>query len=585
MARRRRPSARAAPAVSPVAPPITPNRPTAVVAALTVLAALAAGLYLPALAAPLVYDDRRSVVENPTLAEPVNLVAALLWDRFRPLANLSFVLDRAVWGAGPRGFHATNLLLHVLTAWLVFAFASRARSDDDAAGGEAAPTAFGFAVAAVFAAHPLATQAVVYVSARAELLAAALALATVLAGRAAIVSGRRSLAAVALGLGLLAVAAKETGAIAAPLLALWDHLLLRRHGDPGRRWRRVHAPLLALLAVAGSLRLLAHRLVEGVDPPRPLVIHWLSEAEVTWRYLRLLVWPSGQSLVQPVQRASGPGDLGAWLAVAGLAAVVALVAVGRRRLPRVALGAGWLALALAPSAVVPLNELMAEHRAYLASGGFALAAVTLLAAAVGRLEPRLRRRLSAVGTVALIALLGSATAVRLRVWRDPVTLWRDAAVKAPRTWAPHVFLAQELRARGDLEGAIAAYRRAAAIEPEHGATRLNLGTALAMAGRLEEALPELETAVALAPGSAVAWLNLGRVAGLTGRRPRAHEAFKRAAVASAGDVATRFQLVAVSREQGEEGLASDLCAELARDAAGDPRLAACTRKSSQGASN
>src|SRR5207247_10562788 len=83
------------------------------------VAALLAGLvYLNALHNPFVYDDYHTVVENRSIDRLADVRAIVLHDVTRPVVNLSYAIDRALWGATPVGFHVTNLLLHMLNVIL-----------------------------------------------------------------------------------------------------------------------------------------------------------------------------------------------------------------------------------------------------------------------------------------------------------------------------------------------------------------------------------------------------------------------------------------------------------------------------------
>src|SRR5262245_17954474 len=78
-------------------------------------AMLAAGLlYLNALHNPFVYDDYQVVVQNRSLLGPFDLAGLVAHNVSRPLVNASYALDLRLWGPTPFGFHAVNVLLHVL---------------------------------------------------------------------------------------------------------------------------------------------------------------------------------------------------------------------------------------------------------------------------------------------------------------------------------------------------------------------------------------------------------------------------------------------------------------------------------------
>src|SRR5215469_10537298 len=93
------------------------------------LAVISISLYLGGLRNPFVYDDSNTVVQNPSIRHLGNLRAVLLYDRFRPLVNLSFAFDYAAWGLSPLGFHLTSILLHAVNVALVFVLFTRVVED------------------------------------------------------------------------------------------------------------------------------------------------------------------------------------------------------------------------------------------------------------------------------------------------------------------------------------------------------------------------------------------------------------------------------------------------------------------------
>ena len=75
---------------------------------------LAASLYLNALNNPFVYDDFRVVVENTSITDLRDLKAIVILEPTRPLVNLSYAVDHAIWGLAPFGM-----------IWLIIGASSR----------------------------------------------------------------------------------------------------------------------------------------------------------------------------------------------------------------------------------------------------------------------------------------------------------------------------------------------------------------------------------------------------------------------------------------------------------------------------
>src|SRR4051812_7460825 len=97
---------------------------------------------------------------------------------FRPLFIWSYVFDSQIWGARPLGYHLTNVILHGLNTFLVFKFAESFLRPAMHEWRERSMVAA--SAAAFFLLHPSHSEAVVWISGRADLLATFLVLAALL---------------------------------------------------------------------------------------------------------------------------------------------------------------------------------------------------------------------------------------------------------------------------------------------------------------------------------------------------------------------------------------------------------------------
>ena len=471
-------------------------------------ALLAGGVYLNALGNPFVYDDYRTIVANRSLDDLTNLRAIALHDITRPLVNFSYALDRAIWGAGPLGHHVTSLLLHVAVVILLYRLASRLSFDwrrQDGRGVQAVGGSLPFAAAALFAVHPMMSEAVGYISGRSEVLCAALFLPALLCGRRWLRGGGARWAAATVALWVAALAAKETAAIFPFVLLAFD--LLTGEGDAhARRQRmlRVHAPLVAVAVVAGVARL---AVLAWIEYPGQTILRWdygLLALDVIRRYAGLLLVPTGQTAFHQVAAIDGPGDPRAVLAVASLGLMLFLVWKVRRPEPVASFGLLWFLLALLPSSLLILldrGEPMAEHRVYLGGAGFCLAIGALVDRAAGWMARSSAglRQLGAAALGLVIVAFAAQTIQRNRVWSDPLTLWGESVELAPEHYRPRLLLGEALHDAGRVDEAIVQFRTAVELRPSDPAGRVKLGQSLAELGRLEEARRHFLDAIALDP--------------------------------------------------------------------------------------
>jgi hypothetical protein len=308
-------------------------------------------------------------------------------------------------------------------------------------------------------------SSVVYVSARSEILCVIAMLLTLTFARRAIVASSRVSGTLAVVCGVLAIGSSSSAA-GIPLIVLaYDAWVLRDSGWKRRMWR-VYVPA-ALLIVVATAWMAAGGL--GVDriPPHGLFSHLLGETIVAWRYVGLLLLPTGQSLVHEVDWPAATSAVGLGALVL-LAASVTGAVVSRRSRPLIAFGVLWFALALAPTTLIPVRDAMTEKRVYVAAAGLLLAAGSAFA------EPLATRRSArALATVAIVALL-LVTYRRNPHWANPMEVWEEAVRRAPNAWQAHLGYGDLLREIRRCDQAVAEYEHVLRLYPGQSAALAGL---------------------------------------------------------------------------------------------------------------
>jgi len=357
-------------------------------------------------------------------------------------------------------------------------------------------------------------------------------LATVRDGR---VTWRTAVA--ALGAVLAAAAAMKTKEISVTLpVVVVGYELLFFPGGSRRRLLLLLVPLAATAAIPLLDPTLGQRLASEAYLPR--LSYALTQARVVVTYLRLLVWPADQNLDYdfPMSHAvSEPAVLASLGLLLGLAALGAgLVAAGRKtgRVEGLLAGGGiaWFFVTLSvESSVIPIRDVIFEHRVYLPGVGAALAFATAGLLGVERLRlPGDPARRGAVALALVAALLGGATWRRNLVWQDDLTLWSDVVAKSPGKARPHQFLGEAYAQRGELDAAVREYLLALRLEPRYLEAAYNLGNAYYAQRRLPQALAAFTLAVQVAPGHAMAHNNRGAVLQVLGDLAGAAAAYQEA---------------------------------------------------------
>jgi Tfp pilus assembly protein PilF len=476
---------------------------------------------------PFVFDDFPNLAENPLVRDlgyftgardPAESGASDFQRaglRSRPFAVLTFALNYRAHGLAVAGYHAVNLAIHLLAALLVLHLVRRTLALPALAGSRLAairePVAL--AVAALFLVHPIQTQAVTYLVQRMTSLAGMLALASLAAWIEARLRSSRFEKGVFFALSLAAFAAalaSKQNVVTFPLLiAAYDLAFLGAR--PARACARVlpwlvlsAASVLALVGAPGSVAetLDAAAQVSRVDTAMSRLDYLLTQSRVVTTYVRLMVVPAGQNLEWdvPVETRATPAVAlsGAFLAalLAGSAWLLLRRSSADPGWRVVGFGGVWFFVALAvESSLIPIVDVMFEHRLYLPSVGFLLATV----AGAALLLPVRARSTASAAAVAAVLALGAATVARNRVWTDPVHFWSDVVEKSPRKPRALVHLGAELGLLGELERAAECYRRALAVEPENAEALTNLAILAWHDGRPEEAEPLFRRAIAAKP--------------------------------------------------------------------------------------
>ena len=376
------------------------------------------------------WDDTVYVLKNPWIRDLSWENARAIFTRpyfqnFLPMHLLSYMLDHALWGLNPRGYHLTSVLLHGLNSVLCL-FVVRRLSGS---------RIVGFLAALLFAVHPAHVEAVAWVSSRKEVLSTTFLLLSLLAYLAAR-SGRgwKPLPyAASVAWFLLAMLSKVSVVVLPAFLLLVDWTPDPR--SPRQRPTLLKAILAkipygivgaALIAVNSRAQVTAQA-AYAHEPLRYLTV----KGHAVWNYLALLCGFGGNPDYDLPAIAGGVRmsfELGGLIVMP-----VACVLLLRWKRRSEFLGVCWIFLTLLPALLFPLVTYMADRYLYAPSIGFCMAAAAVLAGAggLGRLSPG-KSRVWAAGLAAAILVVAFAarTLSTSRVWRDSESLWTYALTKS-----------------------------------------------------------------------------------------------------------------------------------------------------------
>lgn len=507
-------------------------------------------LYAHTLPFPFVFDDHIYLVNNPFIRDGSCFYYQGDFTRFaslsrelgldpdlstnfilRPIAYLTFHLNYVLDGLRPHGYRAVNILIHLANAMLIFLLLTRILRTSTKRGTLAlfSVNFIALSTALLFLAHPLQPESVTYIVQRFTSLGTLFYLGSLLLFLKAnaveytpSALGWRSVSVICLILGMFV---KEFLFTAPFLMLLLDSVVM---GTPFKVASRRTLPYFFCLPIIpvlilftsqaqqeGSASLTAALNITNGSGYAPY--HYaLTQLSVVLIYLRLVMLPTGLNLDWDY-----PLTTSLWQGPALLSALVIASLLGgvwywyRRHRPEVRpalllVSVLWFFVTLGiDSSMVPLPDLLAEHRSYLPSIGALCALVCGADLLRTRWQdrPTLRYLVPAAMVLWLLAL-ASATNARHLAWRSEVAMWEDVTAKSPKKFRPW----------------------------------LNLGTAYFERNRPKEAVVCIRKAITLLPTATIAYRNLARAENMTGHPREALEAARMGIWVSPGDHELHFEM-------------------------------------------
>ncbi|MFI5174837.1 MAG: tetratricopeptide repeat protein [Terriglobia bacterium] len=487
-----------------------------------------------------VMDDLSRIVRNPLIRDPhrlfeiflspYNFLYGMPSGLYRPLTTLSFALNDWITGLSPDGFHAVNRLLHVLACLGILWVVRRLISDPTVAG----------VTALLFAAHPIQTEAITYMSGRSDSLVMVLfVFAWLFFIRARTSVGRGSY-----GLSLifyfLALLSKES-AITWLGVALLTEFVFFSDRDFKTFWTHVkehftkwYAGYLVVTAAYLALRFYALKEISRVavtflDNPLAHVtspVRIFTALKILIQSLGLLLWPIHLSADYSYNEIplSSPAWNPATLAILVLTGILLFLLVwSYRRASHIFFGLGFFLTTyfLVSNLLIPIGTIRADRLLYLPSLGIFLAGGIGFVRIMERVRGAWFKKASYLALALILILLATRTIFRNRIWFSEFTLYFQTVRDAPRSAKAHNNLGAQYFSRGELKPALEQYQIAETIKPDYPDLLNNMGSLFSREGRSEEAITYLNRAVSLSPENPVIRNNYGLALKAHGDLPEA----------------------------------------------------------------
>jgi len=380
--------------------------------------------------APFVFDDLATIQRNTQVR-----FGEFGWNLISPRAVLykTFTFNYLLTGQEVWSYHLINFILHFLNGLLIFVIATRVfRSlSRPLPEGEGISRIYAALAAAFFLVHPVQTESVTYISSRSELLSTFFYLIGFLTfvlwpkDRVGFYCSLTVGIAYFFGLG-----SKEPVVTLPAAIFLYDYLFLS-HAEFRLVFSRWRFYLIYLAGASAAVVYLLIRL-KGTVGGMSSWQYFLTETRVLVRYIQLMFFPVGLNLDHDFRLSSSIFEPSV-LASTGL--LVALLLFGwwlRRKRPVFAFSIFWFFITMSPtSSVVPIIDVIFEHRLYLPMVGVAFSFPFLVEFVYTRLRWTVPRFSAVLACSAVIlAALVAGTLMRNYVWSDEVRLFTDVVAKS-----------------------------------------------------------------------------------------------------------------------------------------------------------
>jgi Flp pilus assembly protein TadD len=495
----------------------------------TLVVAVGAWIYWPALHGGWIWDDGAEIARNPVIRGSGGL--ARIWvspatpDYFPLKTTLQWFLWR-LWGDDTTAYHLVTLGLHLLNALLFWRLLKKLGLRLAWLGG------------LLFVVHPIVVESVAWIAELKNTLSLAFLLAAMIAyieyddATVAAEASDSSDARIAYlrSLAFFVLAALSKSSVVMFPFTVLLHAWWKR-GRISRRDLTASAPFFAASLILGlvTVSFQQHRALASWSIPlggfdSRIACAGLALAFYFWKS----VIPVGLLPMYP-QWSVDPPSIVQFLPWLVLFAALGFFWTQRSTWGRhVIFGTGFFVLNLLPvlgfvSMAYMHISWVADHLAYLPILGL----IGLGVGGAGRLADGMAGGRSCLrvwgigGVVLMVGALAWESRSQAKLYGDEEALWSRTLRENPGAWMAHINLGQFLAQSGRAEDALGQFSQALRVRPDLPEAYYNRGSTLVQLGRTPEAIADFEQALRLQPDSVDAHINLGNALARSGRLPEA----------------------------------------------------------------
>lgn len=438
----------------------------------------------------------------------------------RPLQAISYMIDYSFWGLNVKGYHLNNTLIHILVALSIYWLVSLLRHN------HIAP----FLTSTLFVVHPVCTEAVVFISDRADLLAALFVLLCLILYIKYIHSAKTKTYIFLLISYTLALLSKENSIILPVLLLLYHYTFEKKITI------RYVIPIMIITFIYIFFRVTVLNLSLTDMPRFAILLQRIPGFFVAIiDYLRIMVLPFNLHIEYSYRLFYFTDPKAIW----GMSVTVLLLiyALRKRKVDRlIFFSLLWFFITLLPvSNIYPINDsYMAERWLYLPSIGLFLLCADKLSY---QFEIKKYRRFVIIFIIGMLALYSYLTIQQNEFWKEPISFYKRTLKYNPGSWRIYNELGTEYANMGNSAEAIAAYKKALEINPKASGIYDNLGVLYKKIGNREEAMAMYKKAKEINTKLSEQYREMAKEYSYSGKNAKAVLSYKKALELDRGNLA------------------------------------------------
>ncbi len=369
------------------------------------------------------YDDSYFIVMNSAFNKnPANIIQSFLQTLYtsfdsiyyRPVFQVDMILEYNLFGDNPAGYHLTNLLFHCLAVILVYLFFRKLKLEKVPA----------FLLSALFAVHPVLSQAVAWIPGRNDILLMIFLLLGIMVTINYLETSRVLPYIGQFLLFIVALFTKETAVVIPLITTILITYVLKFN------WKKIIPLSIGWVIAIIIWYVFRHNALATKDAPSVLSMFSTTPARLLaiLQYLGKIILPVNLS-VFPMMK-----DVSITWGLIALILLITLIWVSKSYHESLTLfGLLWFLIFILPVLFIPTktNDNLFEHRLYVPIIG-----ILLILSKTFLFTGKTRNKLKVIIFVPVIFLFAILSTLRLDYFKDPLTFWKRAAQDSPRSCIP-----------------------------------------------------------------------------------------------------------------------------------------------------